>query len=218
MSNLSRKRQCSTKFERLNESLRRRLGNSVACAFPNNLDSSFSKYRKPPLKTKNEYHIPGYNFCGPGTQVEARLRRGDKGVNKLDNACRVHDVEYMVHNDSPEALRDSDKKLAYVADQISAEIDREIEENPTMVSSFLSKIGLSSFGKGLDYIYNNDKLYHKVAADAVGGVFKGKRFLEDVKLVDPMGFAKGLEDKNTDPNETRRKGIDLYKKFILHTY
>ena len=41
-----------------------------------------------------ELHIPSYNYCGPGTKLEERLRRGDKGINPLDEACRLHDIAY----------------------------------------------------------------------------------------------------------------------------
>lgn len=41
-----------------------------------------------------ELHIPGYQFCGPGTKLKKRLARGDLGVNPLDQACREHDIAY----------------------------------------------------------------------------------------------------------------------------
>jgi len=41
-----------------------------------------------------ELHIPGYQFCGPGTRLKKRLARGDRGVNPLDAACREHDIAY----------------------------------------------------------------------------------------------------------------------------
>jgi len=41
-----------------------------------------------------EAHIPGYNFCGPGTKLKQRLERGDRGINKLVEACTVHDIAY----------------------------------------------------------------------------------------------------------------------------
>lgn len=41
-----------------------------------------------------ELHIPGYNYCGPGTKLNKRLTRGDLGVNKLDEACKQHDIAY----------------------------------------------------------------------------------------------------------------------------
>lgn len=41
-----------------------------------------------------ELHLPGYNYCGPGTKLIARLTRGDQGVNKLDEYCKDHDIAY----------------------------------------------------------------------------------------------------------------------------
>ena len=41
-----------------------------------------------------EMHIPGYNFCGPGTHLTKRLQRGDKGINRLDDICKTHDIAY----------------------------------------------------------------------------------------------------------------------------
>lgn len=58
-----------------------------------------------------EAHVPGYSWCGPGTNVEKRLARGDKGVNPLDEACKLHDIEYSKHKDS-ENRRRADKELA----------------------------------------------------------------------------------------------------------
>lgn len=46
-----------------------------------------------------ELHLPGYNYCGPGTKLQKRLLRGDKGVNELDNACMLHDIAYSNHID-----------------------------------------------------------------------------------------------------------------------
>ena len=49
-----------------------------------------------------ELHIPGYQFCGPGTHLEKRLARGDRGINPLDAACREHDIAYSQSNDLTE--------------------------------------------------------------------------------------------------------------------
>lgn len=35
------------------------------------------------------YHIPGYNYCGPGTKDFSKIP-----VNKLDSLCRTHDLSY----------------------------------------------------------------------------------------------------------------------------
>lgn len=40
-----------------------------------------------------------YQFCGPGTHLKARLALGQTGINKLDSACREHDIAYEASND-----------------------------------------------------------------------------------------------------------------------
>lgn len=63
-----------------------------------------------------ELHFPGYNFCGPGTKLEKRLQRGDKGVNPLDDACMVHDIAYSKFSDI-ENRNKADRKLLEMANQ-----------------------------------------------------------------------------------------------------
>lgn len=46
-----------------------------------------------------ELHLPGYNYCGPGTKLVKRLARGDRGINPLDDACMVHDIAYTKFQD-----------------------------------------------------------------------------------------------------------------------
>lgn len=38
-----------------------------------------------------ELHLPGYQYCGPGTKLNKRLKRNDPDVNELDKACKEHD-------------------------------------------------------------------------------------------------------------------------------
>ncbi|KAE9523775.1 hypothetical protein AGLY_015835 [Aphis glycines] len=45
-----------------------------------------------------ELHVPGYQYCGPGTKLKKRLVRGDKGINPLDAARRDHDIAYERSN------------------------------------------------------------------------------------------------------------------------
>ena len=41
-----------------------------------------------------EWHVPGYQFLGPGTKLQKRLKRGDKGKNRLDRIAKQHDIDY----------------------------------------------------------------------------------------------------------------------------
>lgn len=46
-----------------------------------------------------ELHLPGYQYCGPGTKLSERLARGDPGINPLDRACKEHDIAYSKSKD-----------------------------------------------------------------------------------------------------------------------
>lgn len=72
------------------------------------------------LESENiEKHLPGYKFCGPGTKVVTRLVAGEKGINELDEACRIHDIEYFKYAGDEQALKDSDARLKIVSDKVS---------------------------------------------------------------------------------------------------
>jgi len=45
-----------------------------------------------------EVHLPGYQYCGPGTNLKKRLSLGQRGINRLDSACRNHDIAYDKSN------------------------------------------------------------------------------------------------------------------------
>jgi len=69
----------------------------------------------PPYDAR-ERHLPGYNYCGPGTNVTRRLRAGVEPVNGLDRASLEHDRvteprgPYTSNGHGP-ALRAADRLL-----------------------------------------------------------------------------------------------------------
>lgn len=69
-----------------------------------------------PPYDKREKHLPGYNYCGPGTDVTRRLRNGVRPVNGLDRAALEHDRHteprgpYLSRGHGP-ALRAADRQL-----------------------------------------------------------------------------------------------------------
>ena len=46
-----------------------------------------------------EVHLPLHRFAGPGTRLQERLAKGQRGINQLDEACRRHDIAYAQHKD-----------------------------------------------------------------------------------------------------------------------
>jgi hypothetical protein len=69
-----------------------------------------------PPYDRREKHMPGYNFCGPGTNVWRRLRNGVRPMNRIDAACLQHDRiteprgPYLGRN-NPRRMRAADRRL-----------------------------------------------------------------------------------------------------------
>ena len=94
-----------------------------------------------------ELHIPGYNFCGPGTQLQKRLSRGDRGINPLDSACKEHDITYSQNRENIEKRNIADKILAEKAWQRVFAKDSSLAEKTaaytvTNIMKAKSKMGM----------------------------------------------------------------------------
>ena len=64
-----------------------------------------------------EFHLPGYQYIGPGTHLEKRLARGDSGINRLDRIAKAHDID----NGKAKDLKDkwaADRKMIAMIDQL----------------------------------------------------------------------------------------------------
>jgi len=72
-----------------------------------------------------EMHIPGYQYCGPGTKLKKRLQRGDPGINALDKACKQHDIAYA-QEPSLNARHKADRQLSIAAAETLADPDATI--------------------------------------------------------------------------------------------
>lgn len=76
----------------------------------------------PPYDSK-EHHLPGYNFCGPGTNVTRRLSEKVQPVNRLDRACLAHDLDTEIRGPrrarTKKQIRASDKRLERTAIKIA---------------------------------------------------------------------------------------------------
>ena len=67
-------------------------------------------------KTGKEFHWPGYQYMGPGTHLQKRLKRGDPGINRLDQIAKQHDIDYS----RAKTLRDkhaADRKMIKAIDR-----------------------------------------------------------------------------------------------------
>lgn len=76
-----------------------------------------------PLPTQYGWSIA--SFCGPGTNLKERLKRGDKGVDGLfgaDEVCKDHDIAYSEAT-SIKDIKDADKQ--FIRDIDDADIGKK---------------------------------------------------------------------------------------------
>lgn len=70
-----------------------------------------------------EKHLPGLNYCGPGTNVARRMQEKVQPMNSLDQACKLHDLDTETRGPqnakTPRAVRASDRRLARAAKAIA---------------------------------------------------------------------------------------------------
>jgi len=73
------------------------------------------------VRERGEFHLPGHNYTGPGTQYEKRKARGDKPVNRVDALSMAHDKVYVEQGDNQWAILRADAN--YVAGAASIAVD-----------------------------------------------------------------------------------------------
>src|SRR5436190_936048 len=93
-----------------------------------------------------ELHLPGgYQYCGPGTKLKERLARGDTGINKLDQACKEHDIAYSKNSDSSKRSI-ADRALAEKAWQRVTSSDASVGERTAALAVTAAMKGKTAFG------------------------------------------------------------------------
>lgn len=106
-----------------------------------------------------EMHIPGYQYCGPGTNLKKRLARGDPGINPLDAACKQHDIMYDKYNSGKERY-EADKMLASKAWERVKARNASLSERSAALSvaaAMKAKMGLSKLGGGISKLALNHR-------------------------------------------------------------
>lgn len=98
-----------------------------------------------------ELHVPGYQYCGPGTHLQKRLTRGDPGINPLDTACKQHDIAYTDKNSENRSI--ADKVLQKEAMKRVFSKDASMGERATalaVAAAMKAKRSLAKIGGGLN--------------------------------------------------------------------
>uniref|UniRef100_A0A8D8QZL9 Capsid protein VP1 n=1 Tax=Cacopsylla melanoneura TaxID=428564 RepID=A0A8D8QZL9_9HEMI len=74
-----------------------------------------------------ELHVPSYNYLGPGTKLDEKIKNNVKPINRLDEAAKEHDIFYDKHKDTKER-HIADKKLQEKAWEIAVDPKTPLNE------------------------------------------------------------------------------------------
>ena len=94
----------------------------------------------------DEMHFPGSNYLGPGTKFKERIEKGDKPVDRIDEASMHHDLSYHMYKDK-EKRHEADRKLLKDIDSIQNPTFKEKLKGLTTKAVIKPKLFL---GLGLD--------------------------------------------------------------------
>lgn len=95
-----------------------------------------------------ELHLPGYNYCGPGTKLRQRLAQGDRGINPLDELCKHHDIAYSKSSDLKERHK-ADLVLLKMAKKRAIATDASFGEK--VAADFVNKTMLAKVSSGAGF-------------------------------------------------------------------
>lgn len=155
-----------------------------------------------------EAHLPGYNFLGPGTKLRKRLARGDKGINKLDEAAKRHDIAYSKNKDV-EKRHEADRELAEEAWNIVKDSDSSFGEKAAawaVTNAMKAKVKLGSGLKKRKRKTGSGIKKGKKKAVKRGGILPLLPILAGLSALGGLasgaaGIAKAVKDSQAKTNE-----------------
>jgi len=139
-----------------------------------------------------ELHVPGYEYLGPGTNLDLKLSQGVKPKNKLDEAAQNHDIAYARSSDV-DKRHEADYKLQEDAWKRVIADDSDIGEKAAAYLTTNAMKVKRWLGAGIKYPINLDEKEQKL-------------ILEGIKLKKPitldLDHEQLIRTKNSVMNET----------------
>lgn len=121
--------------------------------------------------------LPGYNFCGPGTDVLGNLLKSKDPVNELDQACQIHDMQYLkIAN----IIADEPKKANEWMDQADDQLRKKVEK-------------IRDSGKM--FVYDPNPHEVKIEDRISGGVGESAKLYGDIARINTAMNTKWFSDK-----------------------
>jgi hypothetical protein len=139
-----------------------------------------------------ELHIPGYEYLGPGTNLDLKLLQNVKPKNQLDEAAKNHDIAYARSSDV-DKRHEADYKLQEDAWKRVISNDADLGEKAAAYLTTNAMKVKRWLGAGIKYPINLDEKDQKM-------------ILEGIKLKKPitldLDHEQLIRTKNSVMNET----------------
>ena len=172
-------------------------------------------------KYSGEKHIPGYNYCGPGTRLDIRLDENDKPnpgnepVNDIDKTCYKHDIDYRDHKDI-ENRQIADVKLIHDLNAI-----KKLKFSEKLVRMLIKNIMKAKITFGGNYSLRNNSIPIENLKDTMKlGNLNLKNFnIDNTKKPMKLEPSKAIEnDKSgealaTELHERKALATELHKDY-----
>lgn len=121
-----------------------------------------------------EYGLTRANYAGPGTRLDVRIPRGDKGVDGpfgIDNAAMKHDLDYLAAKTPKDIRQADDKFIRRVSNSTQAPAVKSMVVGAMQAKKFGEDFGIFDrnkyLGKGhsqkkpIDYDEDDDEVPQK---------------------------------------------------------
>ena len=146
-----------------------------------------------------ELHLPGYQYCGPGTNLNKRLKRRDPGINELDKACKEHDITYSKFKTTSDR-HIADKILAEKAWQRTISKDSSLSEraNAYLVTNAMKlKVKTGMGVRKVKTVKGVRKVSYRVAVKYAKKALKKKKpsNFKDAVAIALQGAKNGIKGK-----------------------
>ena len=111
-----------------------KVNSSLDAVFPQSKDSIPLSKGERHAKKLIEGEIINYSWLGPGTLVKERLARGDKPIDKLDEAAMAHDIYYskVFKKKLEKGIKVTKKEVQSVDKVFVDNVNRNKSENPML--------------------------------------------------------------------------------------
>lgn len=159
-------------------------------------------------------------FCGPGTRLDKRLARGDKGINQLDSACKEHDIAYSQNRDNIEVRNAADRVLADKAWERVKARDANLGEKAAVLAVAGVMKAKSKLGMGVKNKVKKKRTRKIPIAKrggfilpALTGVATAATVIKTIKdMINSKKMVKETERHNRVMEDLAKQGKGLYLK------